>query len=141
MHAYAKLAASIIAIGLASPALAAQSTTALPQPKTEGAITYMSGGIGKDQALAMKKEEKHYPLSMVFSEGKHDEYVADIGVTVKDSSGKVVLHTTSGGPIMLVKLPPGNYTVVADMGGKTQRRSAKVAAKGDTNLSFHWSHA
>jgi hypothetical protein len=141
MNAYTKLAASLFAISLASSALAAQSTSVLPQTKTEGAITYMSGGIGKDQAIAMKKEEKHYPLSMVFSEGRHDEYVADIGVTIKDHAGKVVLHTTSGGPIMLVKLPPGNYMVSADMAGKTLRRSATVAAKGDTNLSFHWPHA
>lgn len=141
MNAYAKLGASLIAIGLVSPALAAQSASALPQPKSEGAITYLSGGIGKDQALAMKKEEKRYPLSMVFSEGKHDEYVADVGVTVKNHAGRVVLHTSSGGPIMLVKLPPGNYMVSADMGGKTLQRSAKVAAKGDTNLSFHWPRA
>jgi hypothetical protein len=113
----------------------------LPQAKIEGAITYMSGGIGKDEALAMKKQEKHYPLSLVFSEGKHDEYVAGVGVTIKNPAGKTLLHTTSDGPIMLLKLPPGEYKVSADMGGKSLLRTAKVTAKGGTNLSFHWPHA
>jgi hypothetical protein len=123
------------------PAFAAQTAAALPQARTEGAISYVSGGIGKNEALAMKRAESNYPLSLVFSEGKHNAYVADIDVTIKNHADKVVLQTNSEGPIMLVKLPPGKYAVSANMGGKTLQRLANVAAKGDTSLAFHWPHA
>jgi hypothetical protein len=141
MNRYTKLATCLIAVGLASSAAAAQAAATLPQVETAGAISYMSGGIGKGEALAMKKAERAYPLSMVFSAGEHNEYVADIGVTIRNHADKVVLRTNSDGPIMLVKLPPGAYKISAEMSGKTLQRSAKVAAKGDTNLSFHWRHA
>lgn len=141
MNRYAILTACLIAIGLAPHAFAAQAAAALPQVRTEGAISYVSGGIGKSEALAMKKAERSYPLSVVFSEGEHNAYVADVDVTIRSRAHKVVLHANSAGPIMLAKLPPGEYIVSADMGGKTLRRSVSVAAKGDTNLAFHWPHA
>jgi hypothetical protein len=121
-------------------ALSAVAAT-LPQPKTEHGITYMSGGIGRDEADAMKAEAKHYPLSLTFSAGKQNEYVADVPVTIKDHSGKTVLDTVSAGPIMLVKLPAGKYRVVAKMHGKTLQHSVTVKAKGERQVSFHWPQA
>lgn len=129
------------AVALATlPALAAAHVP-LPQPKTEGMVTYLSGGIGSDEALAMRQAAQRYPLSMVFSAGRHNEFVADVYVTIKDKSGKTVLNTVAEGPIMLAKLPPGEYSVIVDMDGKTLRRKAEVSAKGDIQESFHWPHA
>ena len=138
MNGYGRLTACVVTIGLASPAFAAHAAAALPQVRTKGVISYVRGGIGKNEALAMKSAERNYPLSLVFSEGKHNAYVADIDVTIKNHADKVVLQTNSEGPIMLVKLPPGKYAVSANMGGKILQRPANVAAKGDTNLAFHW---
>ena len=140
MNAFSKTILGAIALGLALPAFAATHAS-LPAAKSEGNVTYLSGGIGKDEALAMKRAEKDYPLSMVFSEGKHNEYVADVRVTIKDKTGKTVLNTVSNGPIMLARLPAGTYSVTAEMGGKAQHRTAKVSDKGDVMESFHWPHA
>jgi len=142
MKSTGKLLIGALALGLALPAAAATITrSALPQPRTENGIAYMSGGIGETEAAAMKEEAKHYSLSMVFSADKDNEYLADIRVTIKDKAGKEVLNTVSDGPIMLVKLPAGKYRVAADAKGKTLHRTVRVSATGERQLNFHWPHA
>ena len=123
-----------VALALAFSAAAA----ALPQPKTENGITWLAGGIGHDEAAAMKAEAKDYPLSMVFSEGKHNAYLANVKVTIKDRAGKAVLDTVARGPIMLVKLPAGKYALAAMEDGKTLHRTVQVKAHGDRQVVFHW---
>jgi hypothetical protein len=129
------LTAGAVALALALPAFA----SILPEPQTLNGITYLSGGIGQDEAAAMKAEAKRYPLSIIFSEGRHDAYVANAKVTIADASGKTVLDAVSVGPIMLVKLPAGRYRISAMAAGKTLQREAQVKAKGDEQVLFHWS--
>ncbi|MBE0621148.1 MAG: carboxypeptidase regulatory-like domain-containing protein [Burkholderiales bacterium] len=140
MNAIGKVSFGALILGLTLPALAA-SQVMLPQARTDGAVTYLSGGIGRDEALAMRRAEKNYPLSMVFSAGKHNEYVADVYVTIKNTAGKAVLNTISDGPIMLVKLPAGKYALTAEMDGKTLHRTAMVSGTGDVQKAFHWPKA
>jgi hypothetical protein len=129
--------AGALALALALPSLAA----ALPRPQTENGVTYLSGGIGRDEAAAMKAEAKRYPLSIVLSEGKRDAYVADAKVTIADRAGKALLDGVSGGPIMLVKLPAGRYRITATANGKALHRTVLVKAKGDRQVVFHWTKA
>ena len=133
------LAASAGALALACALPAAAS--AIPQAMEANGITYVSGGIGSDEAKAMKAEAKHYPLSMVFSAGKNNEYLANVGVTIKDPSGKVVFDETSDGPIMLLKLEPGRYRIEASRDGKPEWRTVQVPAKGARQVAFHWAAA
>lgn len=127
--------------GALALALAFSAAAALPQAKTENGITYLAGGIGRDESAAMKAEAKDYPLSMVFSGGKHNAYLADIKVTIKDGADKTVLDTVADGPIMLVKLPAGKYAVAAMKDGKTLHRAVQVKAEGDRQVHFHWPKA
>lgn len=129
--------AGALALAFSVPLLAAS----LPAPQTQNGITYLSGGIGQDEAKAMKSEVKHYPLSIVLSEGKHDAYVAGARVTIADKAGKVLLDSVAAGPIMLVKLPEGHYRITASADGKTQHRSVLVKAKGERQVVFHWRKA
>lgn len=113
----------------------------LPPEHHDHGITWISGGIGSDESLALKAQASHFPMSLVFSAGKNDEYLADVHVTVRDHAGKTVLDTVSGGPLMLIRLPAGKYAVSAMKDGQKLERKADVAAKGGTQLSFHWPSA
>ncbi len=136
------LIAGAVALGLALPAWAGSAMDyTLPQAKTENGIIYLSGGVGKPEAAAMREEARHYPLSMVFSAAKDNEFLADVQVKIRNNAGKEVLSTVSDGPIMLVKLPAGKYTVAAEAHGKMLQRSVQVPAKGDRQVSFHWAQA
>ena len=136
MKTYLRIA---VATTLAAAALQAAAMT-LPPSTTENGITFINGGIGHDEAAAMKPEARRYPLSMVFSAAKDDEFVADVKLTIKDRSGKEVLRTTAG-PIMLLKVPAGSYTITADLKGQTLHRSAHVKSNGRTEINFHWPKA
>jgi len=138
------LIAGALALTFTLPASAATllaERTELPRPRTEGAVTWVSGGIGKTESAAIEAEAKDYPLRMFFSIENTVEYLAGVHVTIKDHSGTDVLSTTADGPIMLVKLPTGEYTVVAEAFGKVLRETVTVGAKGGEELSFHWPNA
>ena len=137
MKAILCVPAGAIALALALHAVGAT----LPQPKMENGITYLSGGIGNDEAVAMKAEAKSYPLSMIFSAGKDNEYLADVRIAIKDKAGKEVLNAVSDGPIMLVKVPAGRYSIAAERNGKILHHTVRVNQKGDKQVNFHWPSA
>jgi hypothetical protein len=137
MKAILSVPAGALALAVAFHAVGAT----LPQAKTENGITYVSGGIGHDESAAMKAEAKNYPLSMVFSAGKDNEYLADVRIAIKDKAGKEVLNAVSDGPIMLVKVPAGRYSIAAERNGKSLHHTVHVNQKGDKQVNFHWPSA
>ena len=119
----------------------AASAASLPSPQTVGGITFLSGGVGHEEASALKAEAKNYPLSLLFTAGPRHAFVSKVKVTIKDKAGKVVLDSTSDGPIMLVKLPAGEYRVDAVQGDASLQRKVRVAAQGGKQVAFHWHKA
>jgi hypothetical protein len=126
------------ALALALSVSAAAGT--LPVPVTENGITYLSGGFDREEALAMQAEARSYPVSLAFSAGERNESVADVKVTIKDAAGKLLLDAYATGPIMLVRLPAGRYTISAlkSTPGALLQRSVQVAARSEERVDFHW---
>jgi hypothetical protein len=135
----AQFATAGAALALAFSLTAGAAT--LPAPISANGITYVSGGIGHEEAAAMQAEARNYPLSLVFSAGKHGAFVSNVTVTIKDKAGKVLLDSASGGPIMLVKLPAGDYTITALQYDAPLHRSVHVTGQGAQRLAFHWPKA
>jgi len=92
----------------------AMSAGPLPPEKTQGQITYITGGVGSDEAAAVKQAESKYPLSLEFVQHAkpRDEFLANVDVTIRDQAGKTALKTTSDGPFLLGKMP--NWEVHSD---------------------------
>ena len=113
----------------------------LPASHQQGKVTYVSGGVGKDETKVMRRAESRYPLTLEFAQyaRPHDEYLADIKVKVTDKSGKLVLHTTSNGPILLARLPTGQYTVSAENDkGKTISKRITVNKAQPERVVLVW---
>lgn len=91
-----------------------------------GEISYVSGGIGVAEQESLRAREKDYNLKLVFTlvEGN---YLADVGVEVKDPAGKVVIGHVANGPFFLAKLPAGQYVVTASYEGSAITRKVRVA--------------
>lgn len=87
-------------------------------------IQYLSGGIGADEQMMLQQAEAQYPVKIVFA-NSNGAYMSDVDVTVKNTSGETVLGLTTDGPVLLMDLEPGNYTLSADDGVevKTQKLS------------------
>ena len=135
------IATAIAVSGLAltlntSPALASN----LPATHRQGAVSYLSGGIGLSESDAIKHVAKAYPLELEFvlNAKPKAEYLADVKVQIKNAHDKTVLKATAGGPFLLAKLPAGKYTVSADRDGKVVHRLIQIAANGHQRVVFEW---
>jgi len=106
--------------------------TPLPEERTQGPVTYVSGGVGIEQAQAMRRAEADYPLTLELAAaagGPRDEYVSGAEVTIRDHRGSTVLQTRTAGPLVLVRLPPDRYDVDVDWNGAHRHRSIDVGQR------------
>lgn len=130
---------ALVSIAAAVPAMG-EPTNALPREQMQGAVAYLSGGIGLDESSAIKQAASQYPLELEFvrkATGR-DEYVSDVKVTIKDHAGKTVLETVSGGPFLLARLPTGQFTVSAERGGEAKQRVVNIRPHGHERVMFEW---
>ncbi len=137
---YRPLMITALAGALLWAASMAIAHAAMPATQTQGNIEYVTGGIGLDESESMKAAEKSYPLSLLFAShvGGQNDYAANVQVVITDAKGSTVLNTTSGGPYMLVKLPPGEYKVSATLNGAEQTRRVSVKGNGSAHAGFEW---
>lgn len=141
MNTDARLAAALILASICTGTALAQTTAApgnagappAPQVQLAGGVEYLNGGAGEEARAAIDAQRAAFPLRLVFSVASGAYVVAD-HVEISDARGKV-LGVDNAGPMLLVKVPPGEYTVAANYGGKTEQRKVRVDRDGAT---FHW---
>ena len=129
----------LLAAGLA---LAGASAFALPGVHDAGNVQYMSGGIGSDESTAMLEQSHQWPLTLEFAaqSGGHADWMANVDVDVLDAQGRTVLQATSDGPLMLVRLAPGRYTIRASAAGSALERHVRIASGQPAKAVFVWPH-
>lgn len=118
----------------------AQDAEMLPPVQTSGEVEYLSGGVGKDEATAIKRARQQWPLALEFAVKNKQRayYTADVKVVVRDRKGNAVLDTTADGPFLLAKLPAGRYAVEATLADKTLKRQVLVKNGQPTTALFLW---
>ena len=138
----AGLCASAAAFAGASVSDAADAvSSALPAEHRLGDVTFRSGGVGDDEVAAMKQAATQYPLELLFvvkDESGRSAYGAADLVTIRNVFEEVVLDTRSEGPILLVRLEPGKYTVEAAHNGQSQKRTVTLVRDQHARLIFLW---
>lgn len=122
-----------------SAALRPPAAAALPAPHTSGEITWLTGGVGREEALAIEREAGAYPLELVFVQkaGRRDEFLADVPVTIRDARHRVVFDGRAEGPYFLARLPAGDYEVTAREEHGRISRHVHVGA-GHQRVVFEW---
>jgi hypothetical protein len=111
--------------------------TGMPQIQQQGGVSFVSGGVGQDESQALRSAASQWPLSLRFT-ARSGEYLADVHVTIDDAHGTSVLDTTSRGPYMLVKVPPGRYSVHASHANISKTSAVTVSASGTARATFAW---
>lgn len=119
----------------AAASIAAAGINAQPA-KAQGSVPYVSGGIGEAEQQRLNAMVGRFNLKLVFTltEGN---YLADVGVVLKDAAGKNVVEHVAEGPIFLAKLPAGTYSAGVTYNGKSQSRTVKVGERLRTEY-FRW---
>lgn len=135
----ATLAAAVVGVAAAGSSFAA-AHAALPPVHHEGAVEYLSGGIGSDEARAIEQAAGRWPLMLEFAvRGRpHAAFAADVDVAVRDARHHVVLHMAASGPLMLARLAPGRYVVEARYAGRVVTRSVRVVAGQPARATLLW---
>jgi hypothetical protein len=127
---------------------AAHSTTPGPvdpagvqiHQEQQNGISYMSGGIGLDEARFIQ-QSSGYNLHMSFSVGSKNEYLPNEDVVVQNSQGHPIFTLNQAGPLVYVQLPAGKYTVVTTRHGEKRSSSVDIGNGSAHALNIHWSNA
>jgi hypothetical protein len=88
----------------------------LPPERHQGPVSYISGGLSRPEADAIKRASQEYPLELVFRQDVNGMPKDLHGVPLEirnDATGKVVFDARSAGPYFIARLPKGRYTVTA----------------------------
>jgi hypothetical protein len=137
------LAVSIIVTGLgaAGPALGTDMSS-LPPIKVQGVVSYVTGGIGEDEAAAFRDAARTYPLEMLFARKARpkDQFLADVRVSVRDRSGNSLLETTAEGPFLLARLPAGKYRLEAEYLGERKHQTVEIRSGAHRRAVFVWAN-
>ena len=131
-------------LGFAIPLLLAALVAAPAWSALEarGDVSYVNGGIGKEEADAIRAESSRYPVEMQFVRINNgaEEFVADVAIRIADRAGRVVLDLPGQGPVFLVNLHDGEYTIDLEHNGQLQNRRVVVSHDAPhQKLAFVWS--
>lgn len=97
--------------------LALASAAALAAPPASLDVSVRSGGVSTEDFAALNSRASDYALKMIFAAKHSGAYLADVDVVVRSLPRReVVLEHRTEGPLLLAKLPPGRYEVVASYG-------------------------
>jgi uncharacterized protein (UPF0248 family) len=112
----------------------------LPAARSQGDIAYITGGIGQDEANAMRHAAKNYSLmvELVRHAVPKDQFETDAVVSIRREGGEIVLDTLVDGPFLLVNLPPGHYIVTAQKKSEPMHRTVKIDPKSSQRVIFEW---
>ncbi|HZV93772.1 MAG TPA: carboxypeptidase regulatory-like domain-containing protein [Caldimonas sp.] len=134
MNALTRFVVTLV-LALMAAGMAFAQDAAVPVQRSSGGVEYVNGGIGDGARNAMS-QMSGFDLKLVFSNPAGEYLVAD-HVAVKGPSGEV-FAVDQAGPWLLLKLPPGSYTVSARYAGATQERAVKV---GSGMRTMNWRFA
>ena len=130
MNPTARLALSLGTAVICAGAAFAQPVPGAPSPprlQVQGGVEYLNGGAGQEERAAIVAQSADLPLRIVFSVAGGAYVVAD-HVDVANAGAKV-LSLDEAGPLLAIKVPPGDYTIDVTVAGKSERRPIRVGEK------------
>jgi len=139
MTAIIKYASSLAAVAglllISAPAFAADE---MPDAHVQdSSVPLYSGGIGDDEIAYIHSVQNQYNTKFLFTES-NGEYLADLPVNIRDGKGETVVSTVTNGPILLVNLPAGSYTVSATDAGVSREQKVTVSTHKLQTVQFRF---
>ena len=133
-HLLSSLAFALVT-ALSAHALRAQTLPVPPLQHGAGGVVWVSGGSGEKERAAMGPLAGELRFTLVLSD-RAGEYVVADHLAVRGAQGDVLVASHAG-PIIMMRLPPGRYTVEATVRGGTEQREVSIG-KGSLTLDWRW---
>jgi hypothetical protein len=100
-------------------------------------IAYVSGGVGQDEADAMRAVRADYSMRATFATAS-GTYLSDVAVRVENADGSTLFTTRSDGPFLYAKLPAGHYRLIATSDRIERARSIDIPRHGSVSITLTW---
>lgn len=117
------------------------SLAQIPETQYSQGISYITGGVGEGETVAILAEAKQWPLLLEMSQIENGRGVWIFGATIKIMSAakkQIVFDAQADGPYMLVNLAPGDYTIEATYEGVMQKRVLSIKADSSQKIALFW---
>jgi len=117
------------------------SLAQIPETQYSQGISYITGGVGEGETVAILAEAKQWPLLLEMSQIENGRGVWIFGATIKIMSAakkQIVFEAKADGPYMLVNLAPGDYTIEATYEGVMQKRVLSIKADSSQKIALFW---
>lgn len=102
----------------------------------QGTLSYVSGGIGSEESVALEIVQRNYNLRIMSSD-KTGHYSSDIHIVVSDFDHNAILDTT-GGPLFYTNLPNGSYVVEGFNKGQSKKQVVTIVGGRPAHVHFIW---
>ncbi len=128
----------LLACACAAGAVAAQAQSAMPAWQGAGPTRYVCGDIGSDESGAMRTAMKDHPLALLFARAD-GAYLANLDVAIRggDANSSAAMAFRATGPVCLIDIPAGRYTIDATAEGQTKSQTVTVGG-GSKTASFRF---
>ena len=112
----------------------------IPETQHSQGISYITGGVGEEEAVAILADAKQWPLLLEMSQIENGRGVWIFGATIKIMSSKnqTIFDAPADGPYMLINLESGDYVIEATYQGVVQRRALSIKANSSQKISLFW---
>jgi len=77
-------------------------------------------------------------LVMAVARKPHAAFLGAVPVKITDAKGRVVLDIKTDGPLLFLKLPPGRYTVSANVAGHVLSKSLQAKDRRSLQIALIW---
>jgi hypothetical protein len=111
----------------------------IPGTQYSQGISYISGGVGEEEAQAILSEAKQWPLLLELSQLENGRGVWIFGAKIKIYSpqNQLIFDAQSDGPYMLINLAQGEFLLEASYQDVVQKRAVSIKPASQ-KISIFW---
>jgi hypothetical protein len=129
-----RLAALIASIWLA----ASLPAVALERGATADGWPYLAGGFGLEEREELALARNDYRLRVATAARGSGAYLANVRIRIADVSGRILFDRELPGPVLLIDLAPGRYTVQASFRGETMQTPTQIGVGERREMYFYF---
>ena len=133
-----RTAAAMAVIANCLLAWPAAESWALAEGRGGGGEPYATGGVGEEERDRLGSRRREFNVWITTAAKQSGAYLAEVRIKVTDAANRQVLETVLEGPLMLIRLAPGQYTIEALVESQKQQRAVTVGAQGHREIYFYF---
>ena len=101
-------------------------------------LPYITGGFGNEEQNQIKQHAEQFNLHLTFAQVADRAYIGGVKVAITDAKGNEVSKDDNLGPLLYLKLNPGQYTLSMDYQGQVKTESVQLESNKTQEIVVTW---